>query len=145
MYRYNSARTFSYTATVAITPQQLADNPGYARVPTSQTLYFGERGAGTFAGYGLFDLATTWSMPVWKTVSPWFKVEVLNALNNQKLISWDTTVTADANGPKDADGLPLNYVTGPNFGKALRTTDYPRPRPGMDGGRTFLMAFGVRF
>ena len=62
MYRYNSARTFSYTATVAITPQQLADNPGYARVPTSQTLYFGERGAGTFAGYGLFDLATTWSM-----------------------------------------------------------------------------------
>jgi len=145
MYRYNSARTFSYTATVAITPQQLADNPGYARVPTSQTLYFGERGAGTFAGYGLFDLATTWSMPVWKTVSPWFKVEVLNALNNQKLISWDTTVTADANGPKDADGLPLNYVKGPNFGKGLRTTDYPRPRPGLDGGRTFLMAFGVRF
>jgi len=145
MYRYNSARTFSYVATVAVTPQQLANNPGYARVPTSQALYFGDRGAGTFAGYGLFDFASTWSMPVWKTVSPWFKVEVLNALNNQKLISWDTTVTADANGPKDADGLPLNYVKGPNFGKALRTTDYPRPRPGMDGGRTFLMAFGVRF
>jgi outer membrane receptor protein involved in Fe transport len=145
MYRYNSARTFSYVATAAISAQQLANNPGYARVPTSQSLFFGERGAGTFAGYGLFDFASTWSMPVWRSVSPWFKVEVLNALNNQKLISWDTTVTADANGPKDANGLPLSYVTGPNFGKGTKTTDYPRPRPGLDGGRTFLMAFGVRF
>ena len=145
MFRYNSARTFSYTATVAMSAQQIAADPGYARRPTSQTLYFGERGAGTFEGFGLFDLATTWSMPVWRSVSPWFKVEVLNALNNQKLISWDTTVTANANGPKDADGLPLEYVKGANFGKATTTTNYVRPRPGMDGGRTFLMAFGVRF
>jgi hypothetical protein len=54
-------------------------------------------------------------------------------------------VTANANGPKDADGLPLEYVKGANFGKATTTTNYVRPRPGMDGGRTFLMAFGVRF
>jgi hypothetical protein len=145
MYRYNSARTFSYVATVPMSALQLANDPGYAHAPTTQALYFGERGAGTFAGYGLVDFASTWSMPVWRTVSPWFKVEALNALNNQKPISWDTTVTADLKGPLDANGLPLNYITGPNFGKPTKTTDYPRPRPGLDGGRTFLMSFGVRF
>jgi hypothetical protein len=145
MYRYNSGRTFSYTTTYAMTPAQTASNPGYARIPTSQTLYFGDRGAGSFAGYGLVDLATTYEIPVWRTLSPWFKVEVLNALNNQKLTSWDTTVSANNAGPKDGYGLPLEYVKGANFGNGTKTTDYPRPRPGMDGGRTFLMAFGVRF
>jgi hypothetical protein len=145
MYRYNSARTFSYTATVAMSAQQLANDPGYARRPTAQTLFFGERGAGTFAGYALVDLATTWSVPVWRSLSPWFKVEALNLLNNQKVIGWDTTITANAAGARDADGLPLEYVKGPNFGNPTRTTDYPRPRPGMDGGRTYLVAFGVKF
>jgi len=145
MYRYNSARTFSYVATVAMTAAQLANNPGYARTPTSQSLYFGDRGAGTFAGYGLVDLATTYSIPVWRSLSPWLKLEVLNALNNQKLISWDTTITANANGAKDAYGLPLEFIKGANFGNATKTTDYPRPRPGLDGGRTFLMSFGARF
>jgi hypothetical protein len=145
MYRYNSARTFSYTATVAMSPQQIANDPGYARRPASQTLFFGDRGAGTFAGYALVDLATTWSVPMWRSMSPWFKVEALNLLNNQKAIGWDTTVTANATGARDANGLPLEYVTGPNFGTQTRTTDYPRPRPGLDGGRTYLLAFGVRF
>jgi hypothetical protein len=84
-------------------------------------------------------------VPVWRSVSPWLKVEVLNLLNNQKPIAWDTTVTADNAGPKDANGLPLSYIKGANFGKATATTHYPRPRPGMDGGRTFIAAFGVRF
>jgi Carboxypeptidase regulatory-like domain len=145
MYRYNSAKTFSYTTTFAMTAAQLAANPGYARVPTSQTLYFGERGAGSFAGYGLVDLATTYAVPIWRSLSPWLKVEALNVLNNQKLISWDTTVAADTKGPLDEYGLPLYYVKGANFGNATKTIDYPRPRPGMDGGRTFLMSFGLRF
>ena len=58
---------------------------------------------------------------------------------------WDTTITANANGASDANGLPLDYIKGANFGNPTRTTDYPRPRPGMDGGRTYLVAFGVRF
>jgi hypothetical protein len=145
MYRYNSGKTFSYTTTAPMSPIQLAANPGYARVPTSQTLYFGERGAGSFAGYGLVDLASTYTVPVWRSLSPWFRVEVLNVMNNQKLISWDTTVTADTKGALDEFGLPVSYLPGANFGKATSTANYPRPRQGMDGGRTFLMAFGVRF
>lgn len=145
MYRYNSARTFSYVATVAMSAQQLANNPGYARPPASQTLYFGDRGAGTFAGYGLVDLATTWSVPVWRAVSPWVKLEMLNLANNQKPISWDTSITANLNGARDANGLPLEYIKGANFGNPTSTTSYPRPRPGMDGGRTYIVAFGMKF
>ena len=91
MFRYNSGKTFSYTATVPMSAQQIAANPGYSRPPTSQTIYFGDRGAGSFAGYGLVDLASTWSMPVWRSLSPWVKLEALNLANNKKLIAWDTS------------------------------------------------------
>jgi hypothetical protein len=73
------------------------------------------------------------------------KLEVLNLINNQQLISWDTSVTADMAGPKDVNGLPLNYITGPNFGKGTSNANYARPRQGVDGGRTFVLAAGIRF
>ena len=72
-------------------------------------------------------------------------LSALNLLNNQKPIAWDTTVTADNAGAKDANGLPLSYIKGANFGNPTSTTSYARPRPGMDGGRTFIAAFGIRF
>jgi Carboxypeptidase regulatory-like domain/TonB dependent receptor len=145
MFRYNSGKTFSYVATVPMSAQQIAANPGYSRPPTSQSLFFGDRGAGSFAGYGLVDLASTWSMPVFRSLSPWIKLEALNLANNQKLIAWDTSITANPNGAFDANGLPLDYIKGVNFGNATSTTSYPRPRPGLDGGRTYLVAFGVKF
>ncbi len=145
LWRVNSGRTYSLVANgVPLSPVQLSHNPGYAGVP-SQQLFFGERGSQTFKGYGLFDVAVTYGVPVWQSLAPWMKVEVLNALNNQKLMTWDTTITPDNAGPKDDHGLPLNYVQGARFGQAVRTSDYPRPRPGLDGGRTFLMSMGVRF
>jgi hypothetical protein len=145
LFRYNSARTYSLAASVPLTAAQIARDPGYARRPTSQTVYFGERGSQFFEGYGLFDFAATYSVPVWQTVRPWVKVEVLNALNNDKLIAWNTVVAANTAGPKDADGLPLEYIKGASFGTASGTTSYPRPRPGLDGGRTVLISAGVRF
>ena len=102
-------------------------------------------GSQSFAGYGLVDLGVNYSIPVWGTLRPYLKLELLNALNNQKQIGWDTVVNADENGPVDAQGLPLNYVRGSRFGQPTRNLDYPSYRPGFDGGRTFLMAFGFRF
>ena len=146
LYRYNSPRTFSLVApAVALTPEQAAFNPGYVRLPSSQPVFFGARGSQEFADFALFDLAVTYGVPVWQSVRPWVKLEVLNLFNNQQQIAWDTTVAADLNGPKDANGLPLNYITGPNFGKATSNASFARPRQGMDGGRTFILAAGVRF
>jgi len=151
MWRYNSALTHSLAAgSVPLSAVQRARNPGYARLPGSgangsQTLFFAERGSEEFAGYGLADLAVTYQVPVWKSLRPWVKLEVLNAFNNDKLIGWDTTVTADAASALDANGLPTGYVRGTRFGQGTSTAHYPRPRPGLTGGRTFLGAFGVRF
>jgi hypothetical protein len=146
LYRYNSARTFSLIAqSVALTPAQVAANPGYARLPASQPVFFGERGSQSFEDFGLVDLAVTYGVPVWQSLQPWVKVEVLNLLNNQKVIAWDTSVTADLAGPKDEHGLPLQYIPGPRFGQATSNAHFPRPRQGMDGGRTLLVQTGVRF
>ncbi|MEP6915901.1 MAG: TonB-dependent receptor [Acidobacteriota bacterium] len=146
LYRFNSGRTYSLVAGgVALSPQQIARNPGYARLPTSQSIFFGERGSQSFESYHLVDAAATYSIPAFQSVRPWLKVEVLNALNNRKLVSWNTSITADLAGPKDEDGLPLNYLKSAAFGTASAPSSYARPRPGLDGGRTFLVAAGVRF
>ena len=146
LYRFNSGRTYSLIAgAVALTPQQVALDPGYARLPASQPIFFGARGSQTFASAHLVDLAVTYGVPVWHSVRPWIKVEMLNVFNNQKLLTWDTTVAADNAGAKDALGLPLAYVQGPNFGRATSNANYARPRQGVDGGRTFLLAAGIRF
>lgn len=151
MWRYNSARTYSLTAgNVPLSASQRSRNPGYARLPGSgangsQTLFFGERGGEEFAGYALVDLGVTYQVPVWKSARPWLKFEVLNALNNDTLIGWDTTVTADGSSALDANGLPTGYLQGARFGQATSTAHYPGPRPGLTGGRTFLGAFGLRF
>jgi outer membrane receptor protein involved in Fe transport len=146
LYRYNSGRTYSLVASgIPLSAQQIARNPGYARLPASQSIFFGARGSQTFEGYHLVDLAATYSVPLWESLRPWVKVEVLNALNNQTLVSWNTSVTADTSGPKDENGLPLNYIKSAAFGTATGPSSYPRPRPGLDGGRTFFVAAGVRF
>lgn len=150
IWRVNSGQVYSIFADgVPLTPIQLARNPGYPandiNTSTSERLFFGERGVGQFKGYGLFDLALTYRVPVWKSARPWVKVEFYNLLNNQKQIAFDKTVTPDNNGPKDANGLPLNYVQGPRFGQAVNDNQFPQPIPGQNGGRLFRMALGVRF
>lgn len=146
MWRYNSALTYSLVAnSVPLSLIQRAGNPGYVRLPTTQSLFFGERGSQEFAGYGLVDLGLTYQVPVWRSARPWIELEVLNVFGNDKLIAWDTTITADAASMLDANGLPTGYLKGANFGKATSTAQFPRPRPGLTGGRTFIAAAGFRF
>jgi hypothetical protein len=146
--RVDSGLSYSLFATdVPLSDIQLARNPGYARLPDggTQTLFFGERGSESFDGFALLDLATTYRVPVFSTLSPWVKLEVLNLTNNQKVIQWNTTVTPDPNSPLDANGLPTGFIRGARFGEATANTNYPVWRPGFTGGRTFLMSAGMRF
>lgn len=149
IWRVNSGRVYSLTATLPVPAAQLARNPGY---PTNdvnpavrETIYFGERGQYSFKGYGLVDLAATYAIPVWKSAAPWFKVEIYNVLNNQKQIAWDRTVTANRTGALDANGIPLEYIKGARFGQATNDNQFPQPYAGQNGGRAMRIAFGARF
>jgi outer membrane receptor protein involved in Fe transport len=145
IYRYNSARTYSLVLNgQPLTPVQAARNPGYAGTPT-QPVFFGERGSQSFKGFALVDLAVTYGVPVWKSAQPWIKFEMFNVLNNQKLIAWDTAITADAASARDEFGLPTGYLPGPRFGQGTSNAHYPTPRAGIDGGRMFDFAVGFRF
>jgi hypothetical protein len=148
IWRYNSAQTYSlFSSATPLSAIQIARNPGYARLPGggTQTLYYDERGSESFEGYGLVDLAATYEIPIWRTVRPWIKFEFYNIFDNNKLIAWNTAVNPDPASPLDADGLPTGFIRPANFGTPRANSDYPRPIPGIDGGRTFQMAMGLRF
>jgi hypothetical protein len=148
IWRYNSGQTYSlFSSNVPLSAIQLARNPGYAQLPGggSQTLFYGERGTEDFEGYGLVDLALTYEIPIWRTARPWIKFEWYNIFDNNKLINWNTNVTPDSNSPLDSNGLPTGYIKPANFGTPVNNASYPRPIPGVDGGRTFQMAMGIRF
>jgi hypothetical protein len=145
IYRYNSAKTYSLVLNgQPLSSIQAGLNPGYAGTPTQQ-VFFGERGSQSFKGFALVDLAVTYGVPVWHSAQPWIKFEMFNVLNNQTLIAWDTTITADPNSARDEFGLPTGYVEGPRFGQGTSNAHYPTPRAGIDGGRMFGIAIGFRF
>ena len=149
IWRMNSGRVYSLTAGLALPAAQLARNPGYPANDISpgvrETVFFGDRGAYQFKGYGVVDLAATYAIPVWRSASPWFKLEIYNMLNNQKMIAWDKTVTANRAGALDANGIPTTYIKGPRFGTATNDNQFPQPYSGQNGGRAMRVAFGARF
>jgi hypothetical protein len=144
VYRYDSPQTFSYAAAnVAITPQQLARNPGYARPPTTQTLFFGERGIGEFESSHLMDFSLHYDVPIYKRARPFLKAELRNAFNKQPLIGFNTTISADANSPRDSLGLPTGYTRGSNFGTPLN--NHTATAPHVPFPREFRISLGLRF
>jgi outer membrane receptor protein involved in Fe transport len=148
LVRIESGQTYSLRAlNVPLSDVQLANDPGYAQLPGGgfQTLYFGERGSQFFKGYGVMDLSVNYAIPVYRSLAPWLKVEVLNVFNNQKQIAWNTTVRPDPNSPLDEFGLPTGYIQGTTFGQPNSNTNFPAWRANQTGGRTVLAAMGIRF
>ena len=148
IWRYNSGATYSLVASavpLSARQQEILDELAYASGPTSQSLYFDERGTEDYKGYGLFDLSVQYQVPVWRTAEPYFKFEMLNVFNNNALVGWNNTIIPVYDGPVDALGLPTTYERGPRFGEGTAAGDYPPWRSGLDGGRTFLMSLGFRF
>ena len=144
VYRYDSALTYSlFTNNVAITPQQLARNPGYARPPTTQTLFYAERGSEEFNPSNLFDFSLYYEIPVYKTARPFFKVELRNAFNKQPLIGFNRTVNPDPASPRDSLGLPTGYIKASTFGTPQN--NYTSTEPHVPQPRTLLFAVGLRF
>jgi hypothetical protein len=148
LWRYDSGQIYSLRAlNQAITPTQRAilANAGYPDAPGASSVYFADRGSEEFAGFGLFDANVSYNIPILKTIKPWVKFDIYNLLNNQKLISWNTTIRPDPASPLDSLGLRTGYLRGPLFGQATAQTNFPAPFGGQTGGRTFRVAVGVRF
>jgi hypothetical protein len=159
LLRVESARTFTYGVTnQALTAVQagILNNAGYPDGPASQTVYFDDRGTGTFAGYGAFDMSVNYNVPVFRTLRPWLKADLFNVFNNQKLIAWNTTVSQNKAAGVDALGLATSFTPGKSFGTATGNTvsnlslsgipAYPIAYNGAQaGGRTFRISVGFRF
>jgi hypothetical protein len=148
LVRADSGLTYSLVASgVPLTDIQtnLLTAAGYPDAPSSQNVYFGNRGSQTFPGVTLFDTSINYELPIYRTARPWLKFDVYNLFNDLTVIKYNTTVTPDPNSPLDAMGLPTGYIKGPLFGQATSTAAYPTPYQGQRGGRTFRVSFGFRF
>lgn len=146
LYRYNSALTYSLTAlNQPLTAIQRTRGAAYPNLPSTQTVFFAERGSEEFAGYHLVDLGLQYQIPIWRTLRPWLKFDIYNVFNNEKLIEWNTVVRQDPASPADNLGLRTGFTKGPLFGQGTATTHYPRWVAGENGGRTFRLAVGFRY
>jgi hypothetical protein len=148
LVRADSGLTYSLVASgvpLSDTQSNLLTAAGYPDAPSSQNVYFGNRGSQFFPGVALFDTSVNYELPIYRTARPWLKFDVYNLLNDLEVIRYNTTVTPDPNSPLDAMGLPTGYIKGSQFGQATSTAAYPVPFQGQRGGRTFRVAFGFRF
>jgi hypothetical protein len=148
LVRADSGLSYSLVASgVDLTDVQsnLLAAAGYPDAPSSQNVYFGNRGSQFFPGVTLFDTSVNYELPIYQTARPWLKFDVYNLFNDLTVIRYNTTVTPDPNSPLDSMGLPTGYIKGPQFGQATSTAAYPVAFQGQRGGRTFRVAFGFRF
>ena len=145
LWRVDSGRVYSLTTNVGLTAVQAALLAAYPDPPSPNTVFFGARGSQKFNGYGLVDASINYNVPVFRTLRPWVKIDIYNVLNNEKLISWNTTVKADNQSTKDSLGVPTGFTKGPLYGQATSTSNFPAPFNGATGGRTLRMAIGFRF
>jgi hypothetical protein len=147
-YSYDSPQTFSYAfVRGGFTSAQIARDPGYARRPDRQSVFFGERGAGEYEDIHSLDLAISLGVRVWRSVEPFFKFDVRNVTNEQGLVVFDTVVVpcttaaqagCDGQAPVDELGLPTKFARGPAFGTARSAADYQIPRE-------YRFSAGIRF
>jgi hypothetical protein len=148
LWRIDSGTPFSYAATgqgFSTIQDGLLAAAGYPDGPSDQTIYFGERGAGQFRGFSVLDVAATYNVPVFRTLRPYVNLSIYNALNNQKLIRWNTTVAQDPDSAPDELGLSTGFVRGSVHGLANNNNQFPVPSIGGTGGRTWRLAVGFRF
>lgn len=138
LMNYESGGVFSFTELPSLTDEQLALDPGYASLPTQVTLFFGERGAGDYAGWTTFDLAAHYDIPVYKNLDVYLKAEMANILNEDKQIFWDTSISPAPGSPVDSLGRPTEFVRDPSFGSARNNADFVTPRE-------YRFAVGFRF
>jgi hypothetical protein len=148
IYSFDSGRPYSLSqSNFPYTDIQLSRDPGYANLPSTETIYFGERGSQRFPSQSRFDVALNYDIPIWKTLSPFVKFEVINLFNTHYLNSFNTSIRAcrtatqaGCNGaaPTDANGIPTTFAPRGTFGKATAVSNFQVPQQ-------FDISAGIRF
>lgn len=139
----------------------VTNNFGYLTPPATVSYFFGGRGNVKGDDITRTDLALNYRIKLYSGLELFVQPEILNLFNQHKLVSFDEEVLtavdcAPQTGnntlapPCPAKGLQpfdpfksqpvegVNYIKGPNFGKATSESDYQTPR-------TFRMSIGLRF
>jgi len=148
LWRYDSPQVYSIrvlNVPPAAAQRAILRAAGYPDLPQNSNVYYDGRNTQEFAGYGMVDANISYNIPVAGSVRPWIKFDIYNLLNNDKLITWNTTYRQDPSTPFDALGFRTGVIQGPQFGQATGQSNFPAPFGGATGGRTFRLAVGVRF
>lgn len=130
LLNYDKGRTFSRTDGLGgptATQQAILDSLGYASGPSTQTIYFGERGDLEFEDALTFDLSVNYQIPIVKDFELWLKADVFNLFDEDAQIAGNSGVDGDFDGPLDDLGLPTTYTEPANFGTARANGDYVAP------------------
>ena len=142
IYSFDSGRAFDEAdENFRVTQGQrdVAEALGYQNVPGTRTLFFC-RGCRQFEDTSVFDLAVNYSIPVWKSLEPWFKFELRNIFDDVNVIEGQTSVRSNAGSadPNDPLGLPTTFTEG-NLGEPTDpVADYNFPQE-------YRISVGIRF
>jgi Carboxypeptidase regulatory-like domain len=133
-------------------------NPGYAMPPQFTSYCFTAPDAYRTGTVSSTDIAATLSFKLGTDIEIYVNPQILNAFNEQAVISVDSHVLTNTHQPEHLAAFnpftdkpkecpqgttcnladAYNWQKGPYFGKAVSPTDYQTPR-------TFLLNVGVRF
>ena len=124
---YQSGLPWSRTASL-----RFSADPDYVNeLANTYRNFFGGRGAERFDDWWSLDLSTRYQFRLYKSLDAWAKIAVINALDQDELVSFDTSASA-------ADAAPEDWTPSPLFGSARGPEDFQRPR-------SFLLTLGLRF
>jgi outer membrane receptor protein involved in Fe transport len=146
VFRYQSASPWNRVLT-----QRLANDPEYIRDTGSYSAFFNGRGNDRFNGWWRLDMSARYQFPIYQRLNAYVKVDVINILNNDEVINWQTTGTP-VTVPAQGTGLP-NIMWAPagncglddppstacsSFGRITGQGNYQTPR-------SYLLTLGLQF
>ena len=141
--RYQSGQNWSRTASVP-----LAEDPVYNNeVGNVYTHYFDGRGHNNFDDWWTLDLSARWQFPLSSgRLDGWLKMTVMNVLDNDSVIAYQTTGTAVADAAGNLTWEPAGNC-GPGDAPSTECTAFGRIRGPQDyqPPRSFLFTLGLQF
>ncbi len=152
IFRFASGSPWAHAAGGS---KRWVDNPAMLQDRESTyTHYFEARGANTFNSSWAIDFSARWQIQIWKDLSAWLKVNAINVLDRDNLVTYKTSVervtseveVVDLQGHPlvDASGNPthettdqtIGYKKEAGYGAATGRGDYLTPR-------TYLITIGL--